>query len=123
MYKIYFNKRTRLRKLLSKCIITMKITAFLIMPWLVDVQATAYGQKVPPNFKNASLSDVLNEIQKQTGYGFLYNSSLINTKKKISISVKGAELKDALRHALGNQDLVLDLDSKTVLIKQKPKVP
>src|SRR5690606_38036186 len=47
----------------------------------------------------------------------------INTKKKISISVKGAELKDALRHALGNQDLVLDLDSKTVLIKQKTKVP
>src|SRR5690554_335037 len=123
MYKIYFNKRTRLRKLLSKCIITMKITAFFIMAMLVHVQAATYGQKVTLNFKNASLSDVLNEIQKQTGYDFLYNSSLINTKKKISISVKGAELKDALRHALGNQDLVLDLDSKTVLIKQKTKVP
>src|SRR5690606_28361299 len=93
------------------------------MAMLVHVQAATYGQKVTLNFKNASLSDVLNEIQKQTGYDFLYNSSLINTKKKISISVKGAELKDALRHALGNQDLVLDLDSKTVLIKQKTKVP
>lgn len=122
MYKIYFDNRIRLRKTLIKCVIQMKIIAFFIVATFVHVHAATYGQNVTLNFENASLSEVLNEIQKQTGYDFLYNSSLIDQKKSITIKVKETDLKQVLTNILVSRDLMFELDSKSVLIKRS-KVP
>src|SRR5690625_2360105 len=103
MYKIYFDNRIRLRKTLIKCVIQMKIIAFFIMATFVHVHAATYGQNVTLDFENASLSDVLNEIQKQTGYDFLYNSSLIKGRNTITIKTKNTDLKRVLADVLSPQ--------------------
>lgn len=123
MYKIYFNKRIRLRNRLIKCIITMKITAFFIMAMLIHVQALTYGQKVSLNFKNASLSEVLDEIQKQTGYDFLYNSALIGKQQNITISASNTDLKQVLINILSSKSLSFEVDENSVLIKQNRLAP
>lgn len=119
MYTIYFKKRRLLRSTLIKCIIRMKIIAFLVMAMLVHVHASTYGQKVSLDFEKASLSDVLDEIQKQTGYDFLYNTSLIDKSQRITISVKNIDFKDALTKTLFHQNLDFELDKRAVLIKRK----
>lgn len=88
------------------------------MATLVHVQAATYGQKVSLNFKNASLSEVLDEIQKQTGYDFLYNSALIDQKKTITIKTQETELKQVLTNILSSRDLSFEVDKNSVLIKR-----
>lgn len=89
------------------------------MAMLVHVQASTYGQKVSLNFKNASLSEVLDEIQKQTGYDFLYNSALINNKKNINLVVNKIDFRSILRQTLSKEGLDFELENNTVLIKKK----
>lgn len=87
------------------------------MATLVHVQAATYGQKVSLNFENASLSEVLDEIQKQTGYDFLYNSALIDQKRTITIKTQETDLKQVLTNILSSRDLSFEVDRKSVLIK------
>lgn len=93
------------------------------MAMLVHVQASTYAQKVSLNFKKASLTEVLDEIQKQTGYDFLYNSSLIDDKKVITIKTKDKNLQQVLKHILSSHNLSFDIDKKSVLIKQGKSAP
>lgn len=89
------------------------------MATFVHVHAATYGQNVTLDFENASLSDVLNEIQKQTGYDFLYNSSLIKGRNTITIKTKNTDLKRVLADVLSPQKLSFEIDKKSVLITKK----
>lgn len=122
MYKIYLDNRTIVRKTLIKCFMIMKITAFLLMVMLVQVHASSYGQKVSLHFKNAPLSDVLEEIQKQVGYDLLYNSASIDrSKKRISIKAKDLPFGDALKNVLTGSTFYFEVDKNTVLIREIDK--
>lgn len=93
------------------------------MAMLVHVQASTYGQKVSLNFKNASLSDVLDEIQKQTGYDFLYNSALLGKQQNITIKVSNTDLEQVLTNILSSKSLSFEVDKNSVLIKQNRSAP
>src|SRR5699024_10724351 len=82
-----------------------------------------YGQKVSLNFKNASLSEVLDEIQKQTGYDFLYNSALIGKQQNITIRASNTDLKQVLINILSSKSLSFEVDENSVLIKQNRLAP
>lgn len=122
MYKINYVNRNHLRLTLFKCIIRMKIIAFFIMALCVHIHAHTYGQKVTLNFKNVELITVLDEIQKQTGYDFLYNSNILGQQNNISVNVEKAELKDILGDVLHAQNLDFEINRETVLIKKENKV-
>ncbi|MBL1411194.1 TonB-dependent receptor [Sphingobacterium faecale] len=92
------------------------------MAILLHVQASTYGQKVSLNFKNASLSDVLDEIQKQTGYDFLYNSALIDGQHTITIRTKNTDVSKVLSQVLAAQGLDFEVDNKSVLIKRSKRM-
>ena len=51
--------------------------------------------QVELHMKDQPLKSVFNEIQRQTDYTFVYNNSLVDVNRKVSIDVK-ADLKDAL---------------------------
>ena len=116
MYKIYTKTDTHPYPNLIKCLIRMKIIMFLIMLPFIHVSAFTYGQKISLKLENSSLKEVLNEIQKQTGYDFLYNSSEINTNQKISLDVKDVELDELFSNTLRKEGLAFELDKNTVLV-------
>lgn len=118
MYKIYCNNRAWTRKTLIKCVIRMKIIAFLILVMMLQGHAASYGQKVSLNFSKAPLVDILDEIQKQTGYDFLYNSALIDGKKSVTIKIQNTQLDKALFTILSPHHLSFEIDNKSVLIKK-----
>ena len=124
MYKFYLRNRKELRQTLFKCIIRMKIILFIVLISLMHVQAETFAQNVNLNVKNATLRDVLDEIQKQTGYDFLYNSALINKKQEITLQVQNRDFKEILATVLNPHNLVFEVDKNLVLIrpgKLKPK--
>lgn len=83
--------------------------------------AFSYGQRITFTYKNVSLEQVLNHIKKSTGYDFLYNSKLIPNNKRITLSVKDADLESVLDQCLAPFHLSYEIQDKTVLIRPAAK--
>ncbi len=118
MYKISSKDRIHMRKNLINYLIRMKIIVFLLCASFLQVAASSYAQKITLNFKNESLVKVLDEIQRQTGYDFLYNTALVDKNQKVSIIVKNEDFKKVLTDALSQHGLVFELDKQTVFIRK-----
>ncbi|MBV9962282.1 MAG: TonB-dependent receptor [Parafilimonas sp.] len=75
----------------------MKLTIILLLFCVFHASADGFGQQtLTLKYDNTGIADVLNSIEKQTNYRFLYNNDLPDIKKKININVQNAELKAVL---------------------------
>lgn len=119
MYKFYGETRSPLRCVLSRFVFRMKIMMFLLVISLVNVQASTFAQKVSLNVKKAPLRKVLDEIRRQTGYDFLYNSRTINRGQLFTLNVQDSDFKTVLGQVLTPNNLYFEVDKNTVLIKEK----
>ena len=68
-------------------ILTMKLTAILVLLFSIQVTANTVAQKIKLNVKNQKLEIVLNEIKKQSGYSFLINSIYLKKSNLVTIDV------------------------------------
>lgn len=84
-----------------------------------------YAQKkdvrVTLSLKDISLQQVFKEITKQTGYQFVYSSSLLTEVKKISVEVKGETLEKTLELCLQGTNLGYKIEEMHVIVSPKLK--
>lgn len=99
-------------------IIAMKLTTIILLTACLQVSAKGYSQ-ISLNEKNVSLQKVFKEIQRQSGYDFLYSSELMQQAGKVSINVRNVTLQQALEECLAGKPLVYSIIQKTVVIKSK----
>ncbi len=111
------------RRNLSGVARILKFTLFLITCICIKVNGGVLAQEVNMSFKNTSLSKVFREIQKQTGYQFLYTEEVVDTKQKINIQLKNASLREALDKCLNAEMLEYIIDEKTIVIRRKQHIP
>jgi len=98
----------------------MKLTAFLILT--ISLQGLAkngHSQNVSLDVKNVPLKRVFKEIQKQTGYYFLYSVESLEKADKVSIRIQNVALSEALNKCLQNTSLSYSIVEKTIVIKKK----
>ncbi|RYY19485.1 MAG: SusC/RagA family TonB-linked outer membrane protein, partial [Sphingobacteriaceae bacterium] len=101
---------------------TIKLTAVLLIVFCVEINASAYSQRVSLNEKNIPLEQILKEIKRQTGYFFLYDVDLIQQQSKpVTISVKNASIEDVMVKTLRMQPFSWEIKANTILIKPSPK--
>jgi TonB-linked SusC/RagA family outer membrane protein len=103
-----------------KRLLVMKFTILLLTVFCLKVNAGANAQQITLSLKNVSIEDVLREIQKQSGYNFVYNATLISNKQKVTISVKDASLDEALKQCFKDQPIVFEIAEKTIVLKPRP---
>jgi TonB-dependent starch-binding outer membrane protein SusC len=75
-----------------------------------------YSQSVSISEKNISLQKVFNTIEKQTGYLFWYEYSLIENALAITIKVKNVSLAEALDRCLNGLPLTYTIKGKIIII-------
>lgn len=100
----------------------MKLTAVLLLVATLQVSAAGYSQKVTLTRQNAPLVQVFKEIERQTGYLFLYEESLLRQTRNVSIEAASMPLKDALDICMKEQPLEYTIIQHTVVIKEKAAV-
>jgi TonB-linked SusC/RagA family outer membrane protein len=105
----------------TKLLLVMKLTAILLLSACITASAKTGAQTITLNEKNASLETVLKQIQKQTGYQFIYTVDVIQKAKPISIAVKSAAVETVLALCFKNQPLDYNIIDKLVVIKEKAK--
>lgn len=110
--------RCGLRRL-TRAIRIMQFTAFLIIAVCLKVNGRANAQEINLALRNVPLSKVFKEIQKQTGYQFLYPDELLKSKKQVSIVLRSASLQQALDKCLAPEMLDYVIDDRTIIIRRK----
>jgi len=121
MYKFYPKIFVQPPGCISQILLTMKLTTLLLIVIIVQVSATAIAQKVTLNEKNAPLSNVFDKISSQTGYDFLFTTSLLKEAKPVNINVKNADLNDVLKQVFAGQPLEFSIEDKSVVVSSKQK--
>lgn len=87
---------------------------------LSAVCATASAQRVTLDVQNVKLEKVLGQITQQTGLVFNYTRPTINPDKRVSVSVKQAELESVLYRLFDADGIVYEIkDGKVYLADRK----
>lgn len=102
-----------------RALLIMKLTAFLLFAFCMQVSASVFSQQVTLKEKNVSMESILKSIRKQTGYTVLYSDEVISKTSVISINLNKVNLQDALDAVLQGTALTYSIDEHTILIKKK----
>ncbi len=73
------------------------------------------------NIQKASVREILDEIQKQTGVTFSYESSLLSGLQKTTFRADDEALTDCLTRLFVNLPVVYKMTGNVVVLKRKPK--
>jgi TonB-dependent starch-binding outer membrane protein SusC len=103
----------------KKLLLIMKLTSIIILAACLSASASGTAQTVTLNEKNATLERVFKEINRQTGFDFLYNSKTLERSKRVSINVKDAPLEEVLKMCLKSWPLTFIIQDNTIVIKEK----
>jgi TonB-linked SusC/RagA family outer membrane protein len=110
------------RRLPPQMFLTMKLIIVFVLAGCLQLRASVDAQNITYSKRNASLEDFFNVIRKQTGYEFLYSSSVLADASKVSLDFQDTPLRQALDQALYGQPLAYTIVERTIIIK-KHKAP
>ena len=119
------------RYALKKTFLLMRLTIFLLLLGLFQVSAkNSYSQqtRMSLNFENTRVESVLNAIEDQSDFFFLYNQDLIDVDRKVNLSVDNQDIESILREIFrnsgvsyviqGRQIILTNLDENNRLLQQ-----
>ncbi|MEN6570139.1 MAG: TonB-dependent receptor plug domain-containing protein [Rikenellaceae bacterium] len=95
---------------------------FAMIVFLLTVWTTVSAQQIKSlRVQNASLEDCLKQIEKQTGYGYLFKDENIKSIKGISYTAENEDLLTVLNGLLANTGYSFELNNKVILIFKEVK--
>ncbi|RZM21392.1 MAG: SusC/RagA family TonB-linked outer membrane protein, partial [Pedobacter sp.] len=110
------------KPLQSNVLLIMKLTALFTLFLTLNVSANGFGQdKININAKKTEISGILQAIEKQTTYRFLYNNNLQGMRDKVSLTVSDATLDQVMQLLLAKTKLLYQMmNNNLIVIKEDP---
>lgn len=111
--------------LLPKIPMRMRITSVLLAGFLFQANAeTSYSQsaRISIEMNNATIEDVLNEIEAKSEFYFLYNNKLINVDRRVSVDVDAENIESVLQNLFKGTDVVYRIADKQIVLSRKDLV-
>ena len=108
-------------RLLKKLLRIMKLTSFLILAFVISVNASVYSQstKLSINVKNGTLIEALKQIESQSEFYFYYNNDEIKALEGVSISVDKKEIQEVLEKLLNGTNLEYKIIDRYIALTKK----
>lgn len=97
----------------------MKLNFFLILLTVLQVSANVSAQntRLDLKMKNATISQVFDEIERQSEVYFFYNKNQIDETKMISVDFHNKSIDDILKSMLSELSLIYEFSGKNIIIK------
>ncbi|HEX6427419.1 MAG TPA: secretin and TonB N-terminal domain-containing protein, partial [Niastella sp.] len=105
--------------IMRKMVLIMKLTTVLVFAFCLHATANGYTQGITITVKNQPLPKVFKEIEKQTGYSFLYHTGQINQTKTVTLNVVNETLDRVLQICLKDQPFDYKIVNKVIVVKPK----
>jgi TonB-linked SusC/RagA family outer membrane protein len=104
---------------LKKTIRIMRIAVFLMLLAVLQTLANeSYSQKtkLTLEFSSAKLTEVLDEIENQTEFYFLFNEKLVDTNREVNLSMKNQKIEDILTTLFAGTDIVYTITDRKIIL-------
>lgn len=86
------------------------------------LHAKEYTQTITISERNSSLEKIFKQIEKQTGYLFVYRDEWLQQAGKVTIDVKNATLEEVLDLCFRNQSITYSIVERTIVIRRKERI-
>ncbi len=109
----------------SKLLLTMKLTVVaLFLTVFQGFALVMYGQIAKVNLKmeNVSIKQVLNSIEDQTNFFFIYNGTLVDVERKVNVNIDNQNINDVLRKIFSGTDIKYEIDNRQILLSSANEV-
>lgn len=98
----------------------MKLSAVLLLVGALHVSAKVFPQAVSLTGKHLTLNEFFSQVEKQTGYTFLYEKGALRQGRALTVDLTVAALPDMLEHYFKDQPLTYKLfENKIIVVKEK----
>jgi len=89
----------RVNPLAQKILLTMRLTLFLMVLSVFSAFSSSYAQKTKLNLnaKNSQVKDVLNEIENQSEFFFMYDNKQVDVERKVNLEVSSMNIDQVLQ--------------------------
>lgn len=111
--------------LIQKIPLAMRITSLLLFCVLFQAKAELlYSQsaKISLDLKNASVEQVLNTIEENSEFYFLYNSKLIDVDRKVNVKANAKTIESVLKDVFGSTDVQYKVEDKQIVLSKREPV-
>lgn len=105
------NRDILLRQNVKKFFLTMKISFLLIMLTMLNAYATnifSQNVRISVDMQNATVREVVSEIERQGGVNFLFNDNLAGLNRRVNVSFTDQPIKNVLTAALSQADMTYE---------------
>ncbi len=117
-------KKNRKRRDVGYCILKktfrmMRLTLFCLLFGIIQIFANdSYSQQATLNltFSNAKIVDVLNEIENQTEFFFLYNQDLVDVERKVNIDLKEQKIGQVLKKIFTGSNISYLIQDRQIVL-------
>ncbi len=106
------------RRIYKKLFLTMRLTMILMFFACIQVSGRGFAQ-ITVSATNEPLQKVFKEIQKQSGYDFLYLYDLLEKEGNVTVDLKNVTVKDAVEACIKGKNLTYSIVDNAILIKAK----
>ncbi len=106
----------------SKLLKIMKTTMLLFLLAVSQVFAVeGYSQtkELTLDFKNASVKEVLNQIETQSEFYFLYSSKMIDVQRKVNVNTTNEKITKVLDDLFAGTDVVYSIMDRQIVLAPK----
>lgn len=107
-----------IRYWLKQLFLLMKLIAIFFTVVLLQASSYGYGQKVTLRDNSMKLDMIFKELNKQTGYKFLYDNLDIQSSPDVNIDIKDVTLEEALDNTFSMIPFSYKIFGNTVVIKK-----
>lgn len=104
---------------LTKTILVMKLIILFLTLGFLQLSAKSVSQTVSFTGRDVPLEKVFSVVKTQTGYGFFFDKSLLETVKPISIEARNVDLNVFLDQLFKQIPLNYAIKNKTIVISKK----
>ena len=97
----------------------MKLCIIFVVFLQLTTFAKAQNQVVNLNLKNVSYYQLFNEIHRQTGLRFIYNTNQLEKMSKIDVQVDNKKVSEVLQDVLAETPFTFQIDQDVVMLMQR----
>lgn len=94
---------------------------FLVLSVASAFGSTSYSQSTALTLQlnNTPIEDVLNRIEEQTEFRFLYNKKMVDVERKVNVAVEGKSISEVLDNLFKNAGISYTISDRQIVLNKK----
>ncbi len=105
----------------EKLFLIMRLTLFLVLGIVINSMASGFAQntKLNLNLENKQIREILNEIENQSEYTFMYDNQKVDVERRVTIRVNTSSIEETLSQIFRDEQIDFRIIDRHVMIYPK----